>query len=167
MEWNDDMSTAPAGEEWVMGAILIDNEEPELGFVYESVIFDGGMWINSTGAVVTPSAWCRINKYQPKTAYDWESSPAFMAAFEALENMMPEGVYVEGLAVANPMTGEGALIFDYGTIDIHSAVFNADVKKDILSNARSAYADILSDAATAYDGAVTHMTQTFSPKRKH
>jgi len=156
MQWNDDMSMAPAGEEWVMGAILLDEEDPGLGYVYEGVICDGGVWMNSVGLVVNPAAWCRIDEYNPRPRYEWEKHEAFRAAFFELESMMPDGIYVEGLAVANSETGEGALIFDDAPVDLESSVFNADVKKDILG-----------DAQEAYGTAKGLMFDAFKSKRKH
>ena len=156
MQWNDDMSVAPAGEEWVMGAIELDSETPG-SYVYESVIFDSGFWTSTAGVVVDPVAWCRIEPYRPaRREYEWENHPAFAKALSELDSMMPEGVYCVGIAVANTETGEGALILDDFAQDIESAVFDADVKKDILSDAKTLYDDSLSYMSTAFGGAERH-----------
>lgn len=156
MQWNDDMSVAPAGEEWVMGAIELDESDP-VSYVYESVIFDAGHWMNSMGIVVDPVAWCRIDKYVPINASrEWESHPAFAAAFESIDDMMPVGVSCIGIAVANHETGEGALILDNCHKDLESAIFDADVKQDILG-----------DAQRQYSESVEFLNSSFSTLRKH
>lgn len=156
MQWNDDMSVAPAGEEWVMGVIEIDPENPGL-YAYESVIFDSGFWINSAGAVVDPVAWRRIEPYAPTAQQrEWARRSAFEPAFQALDCIMPEGVYCVGIAVASTQEGEGALILDSCAQDIESAAFDVNVKQSILS-----------DAQEQYSNAALYMEKLLSTSGKH
>ena len=156
MQWNDDMSLAPAGEEWVMGAIELEESDPA-SYVYESVIFDSGFWTNSVGMVVEPVAWCRIEQYTPANSKrDWENHPSFFAAMGAIENMLPDGMFCVGIAIANTDTAEGALILDNDNRDLESAVFDADVKQDILADAQRQYGDAVTFLQGSFSGAHKH-----------
>ncbi len=66
MQWIDDMTIAPRDPEWVLGAIPMDEADPDAGLISEVVIFDSGMWTDTRGHVVEPVAWARITPYTKK-----------------------------------------------------------------------------------------------------
>lgn len=139
-KWIEDMSLAPAKEEWVLGQVLIDENDPDSGLVPEVIICDGGYWMNATGLFVKPMAWARIEPFNPKHAqmrYEWEGSLESM--FNEIAECMPPGFILMGMAVGNTETGEGAIIGDNDTPDPEMAVWHADVSKDILGDAQHTY----------------------------
>lgn len=141
MAWNDDMTLAPSGEEWVLGAIQIDKDNPDAGYAYESIICDGGVWMDTRGNEVFPSAWRKIAQYRPQsTAYEWESDDCFYDFFVLARDMLPLPYAIQAIAVANVDTAEGALIFDESASCEHDdAIFIADICKDIAGDADAAY----------------------------
>ena len=147
MKWIDDMTLAPRNSEWVLGAIPLDDDCAECGLISEVIIFDGGVWTDTSGRIVNPKAWARIQPYKGRPAkYDWEDSLASLC--ELFEPDMPDGFILMGIAVGNVETGEGALIWDADAVDTETRaqiVWNADVLKDILGDVGRAYDESVSE----------------------
>lgn len=144
-QWIDDMSLAPAGGEWVLGAIELSEGVPEDGVISEVIIFDCGMWTDTRGTVVKPLAWAKITNYAPDSQvnYEWESAVSAWFDGLSLEDYTPTGFVVLGVAVGKIDTGEGALIIPEDALDESERVWNADVLKDIKGDSETLYASSL------------------------
>ena len=144
-QWIDDMSLAPAGEEWVLGAIPLTEGAPEEGTISEVIIFDAGEWVDTRGEVVTPLAWAKIKNYTPasQSSYEWEPAVSAWLDELQLEEFAPTGFLVLGVAIGKLDSGEGALIISADAFDERERVWNADVLKDIKGDAESLYGTTL------------------------